>query len=135
MNDPNWALHVLVDAKTEYTKQLQDLLTPHIYEGISSLYGDAKQICHKHKNPQVLITFQKFLRNIPKWKVDILRNEHSRILESSHCDFFDDLITAVFVSHTKVLTAIKIHSGIDLSNLIVDFGAGPKAKQSPKQIT
>ena len=112
MNNPNWALHVLVDAKTEYTKQLLDLLTPHIYEGIASLYGDAKQICHKHKNPQVLITFQKFLRNIPKWKVDILRNEHARILESSRCDFFDDLITAVFVSHTKVLTAIKIHSGM-----------------------
>ena len=29
---------VLVDAKTEYTKQLSNILVPFIYEGIKSIY-------------------------------------------------------------------------------------------------
>ena len=35
--------HVLVDAKTEYTKQLVTMLTPRIYEGISSIYEYARE--------------------------------------------------------------------------------------------
>ena len=37
MDTENWSIRVLVDAKTEYTKQLLDLLTPRLYEGIVSL--------------------------------------------------------------------------------------------------
>ena len=33
-------LSVLVDAKTEYTKQLTNILVPHIFEGINSIYGE-----------------------------------------------------------------------------------------------
>ena len=44
----NWALHILVEAKTEYTKQLLDILTPRLYEGIKSLYQDACNICTRN---------------------------------------------------------------------------------------
>ena len=109
MEKQNWALHVLVDAKTEYTKQLQDLLCPRIYEGISSLFEDSKELCcRSNRADQILITFQKFLSNIPKWKPELLQKEYNRIVKHSDCEWLEDLITAVFVSYTKVLTAIKI---------------------------
>ena len=109
MEKQNWALHVLVDAKTEYTKQLKDLMCPRIYEGISSLFDSAKDIsCANQRPDKILITFQKLLSNIPKWKSDILEREYQRIIKHSDCDWLDDLITAVFVSYTKVLTAIKV---------------------------
>ena len=65
--DENWALHILVDAKTEYTKKILDLLTPRLYEGIQSLYSEACKLCHKNNNnEQLFITFQKILTVIPK---------------------------------------------------------------------
>ena len=107
MEPENWSVRVLVDAKTEYTKQLLDLLTPRIYEGIMSLYEDAKDICNKNKDPNILITFQQLLRSIPKWKMSLLETEYNRIVTKSNCDFLEDLITAIFVANTKILTAIK----------------------------
>ena len=100
--------HVLVDAKTEYTKQLVSMLTPRIYEGISSIYDYA----HNGENSKIrnyLVKFQTLLSDIPKWDSNIISKEYQRIIEKSDCEWIDDLITAVFVSHTKVLTAIKVN--------------------------
>ena len=97
-------INYVVDAKTEYTKQLQTLLVPRIYEGIESIYDDA----YYNDTVNVLHTFQKLLREIPKWNKDIIEGESNRILEVTQCDWLDKLITAVFVSNTKILTAIKI---------------------------
>ena len=36
-------LPILVDAKTEYTKQLINILTPEIYKGIKDIYNNSKQ--------------------------------------------------------------------------------------------
>lgn len=107
METENWSVRVLVDAKTEYTKQLLDLLTPRFYEGILSLYDDSKGLCHKKRDNNILITFQQLLRSIPKWNKNILENEYTRIVNKSNCDFLEDLITAIFVANTKILSAIK----------------------------
>ena len=107
-------INYIVDAKSEYTKQLQTLLVPRIYEGIESIYDDAKY----NNTMNVLHTFQKLLREIPKWNKDIIDGETNRILEVTQCEWLDNLLTAVFVSNTKILTAIKIkdHDGkIDIS--------------------
>ena len=107
MGSKNVALNVLVDAKTEYTKQLLDLLTPRVYEGISSLYDDAKQSTMDPN--KVLIAFQQQLSQIPKWTSDILDGEYQRIQAKSQCDWIEDLITVVFISHAKVLTSVKFN--------------------------
>lgn len=106
MSSRNVALNVLVDAKTEYTKQLVDILTPRIYEGIVSLYEDAKQ---ESEPTKVLITFQQLLSQIPNWTSDILAREYQRIQTTSGCDWIEDLVTVVFVSHAKVLTSVKFN--------------------------
>ena len=35
---------------------------------------------------------------------DQIDTEYSRIVSNTKCDFIDDLVTAVFVSHTKILS-------------------------------
>ncbi len=41
------SITVLVDAKEEYTKQLISVFKPSIYQGIRSIYADAKDICNQ----------------------------------------------------------------------------------------
>ena len=116
MDDYN--VPVLVDAKTEYTKQLVNILRPHLYEGIQSIYKDASDLCQENNDSQhILRTFQDLLSNVPKWSQEIIDTEYNRIVDQSKCDWLEDLLTAVFVSHTKILTAIRIgkkHKKINL---------------------
>lgn len=108
-------INYITDAKNEYTKQLQNILIPRLYEGIDSLYDEASK---NNNSEDVLSYFQTSLRDIPKWNQDIIENESNRIIEVSDCEWLDNLITAVFISHTKILTAVKINSDdekIDIS--------------------
>ena len=105
MEDGNVA--VLVDAKEEYTKQLVSILKPCIYQGVKSIYMDAKDICHQDNTPDnVLMVFQDLLSRIPKWSQDIITKEYDRISSVSKCDYIDDLLKVVYVSHIKVLTIV-----------------------------
>jgi hypothetical protein len=99
---------VLVDAKQEYTHQLIQLLYPQIYIGIKSIYDAAKEYCQQSSDNNILKKFQQLLSNVPKWNTDRIDNEFKRIQKNTECDWIEDLITAVFVSHTKVLTAIQL---------------------------
>ena len=92
MNSKSVALNVLVDAKTEYTKQLVDMLTPRIYEGITSLYEDTTRDSEPTK---ILVTFQQQLSQIPNWTSDILEREYQRIQNKSDCDWIEDLVTVM----------------------------------------
>ena len=103
MADTNIA--VLVDAKNEYTTQLINLVKPSIYQGIMSIYEEAKDICDQDNNPNnILITFQEQLTQIPKWSTELIQKQYKSLVDDSQCDWIEDLITAVFISHTKVLT-------------------------------
>jgi hypothetical protein len=103
----NGNVAVLVDAKEEYTKQLVSILKPCIYQGIKSIYMDAKDICHQDNSPDnVLMVFQDLLSRIPKWSQDIISKEYDRISSASKCDYIDDLLKVVYVSHIKVLTIV-----------------------------
>ena len=106
MNSDN--LTLLVDARTEYTKQLVNILKPNLLQGIKSIYNEVKEESIKNnEEDNILINFQNSLSKIPKWSTNFIDLEYNRILESSQCDWIDDLITAVFISHTKVLTIVQ----------------------------
>ena len=107
MEDNNF--NVLVDAKTEYTKQLVQMLKTNIYQGIKSIFDDAKEYCVNNSQPKnILKHFQVLLSHIPKWNQEIIDEETNRIMVQSNCDWLEDLITAVFVSHTRILTSINL---------------------------
>ena len=96
---------LLVETKKEYTKSLCLVLQPQILKGIRSIYLDAQRLS---KRTNTLRTFQKLLENIPKWDRTTLAVECERIAHSSNCSYLNELITAVFVCYTKVLTAVQV---------------------------
>ena len=109
-------ISLLVDAKTEYTNQLVSLLTKPLYEGFKSLFDDAVEVCNNNNQEGAeLKTFQNLLGRIPQWNQEIIDNECERIKVSSKCEWLEDLISAVFVSHTRVLTNMNSKNKINLS--------------------
>ena len=115
MEDGNLA--ILVDAKTEYTKQLVNIVSPNIYLGIKKIYMDSKTICNNNNDDDILFQFQNDLSEIPKWNQEIINNECNQLITNSNCDWLEDLLTAVFVSHTRILTSINFNKNKNKINL------------------
>ena len=116
MEDGNLA--VLVDAKTEYTKQLINILKYNLFLSITKIFIEAKIHCdEQNTSNMVLNKFQELLSNIPTWNQDIINKEYESIIETSKCDWLDELITAVFVSHTRILTSINFNKNKNKINL------------------
>lgn len=97
---------VYTEAKQEYTKQLSLFLVPTFHKFFMTLLNQAQT---EETNPKRhLWKFQEFLSQVPEWNIDKVQRETSRIVTETHCDYLEELVTAVFIAHTKVLTAIRI---------------------------
>jgi len=97
---------VYAEAKGEYTRQLCQYLVPALQSYFLELLEDAKL-----KEPEVkkvLLKFQQLLEEITDWNVDKVQRETSSIITYTNCDYLDELMTAVFIAHTKVLSAIRL---------------------------
>lgn len=116
MEDTNSSIYV--QAKIEYTKQLINHIQVHIFDGIKSIYDDSKDLYSKNSSSSLLFIFRTLLEKVPEWNNEIISNETDRIIESSKCDYLDDLLTAVFISHTKILMSIGSNN-TDKINLTV----------------
>jgi hypothetical protein len=108
----------LLEVKHEYSRQLCNLLVPVMYEGIHSIYSEAT----KNKKDTPMKIFQILLSRIPQWNQHIITNEYQRILNKTQCDFIADLITAVFISHAKILSSVKSKKKSKTLNLKVPNG-------------
>lgn len=97
--------YYLVDAKQEYTSYLISTLAPSMYTGFKDLFEQSKKILNGHS---VFKNFQILLSNVPNWNDHMLTREVVDITKETGCDWLDNLITAVFVSHSKILTSVKI---------------------------
>jgi hypothetical protein len=99
------------EAKSEYTKQLVYNFQPVLLRFFLDRFTEAKsspQVTSKAKS--TLSEFQDSLSQIPEWNIDKVQRETTNMLNSVTCDYIDDLITAVFIAHTKILSAIRLHS-------------------------
>ena len=99
---------VYAEAKGEYTKQLCQFMLPALQQYFLDLLEDAKQ-----KEPisnKVLLMFQKMLEDVPEWNADKVQRETAALTAATHCDYMEELLTAVFIAHTKVLSAIRLTS-------------------------
>ena len=108
---------IFTHAKMEYTSQLIDTLTPQMFDGIQSIYDETKIYQKSHLDKSIIIIFRTFLEKVPIWSNEIIETETDRIIQISNCDWLDDLITAVFISHTKILASIgsNTNANIDLT--------------------
>lgn len=100
-------LSVYSDARTEYTKQLCVFLVPAYFQFYVELLEKAKHIMIQEPK-RALWQFQNYLNEIHDWNMEKVVNEIRVIQVNSGCDYLDDLLTAVFIAHTKVLTAIRL---------------------------
>jgi len=99
------------EAKSEYTDQLVFNFQPALLRFFLDRFTEVKaspSVTSKTKS--ALSEFQDSLSQIPDWNLDKVHSETSSLLQSIQCDYIEDLITAVFIAHTKILSAIRLHS-------------------------
>lgn len=100
-------LSVYSDARAEYTKQLCMFLVPAYFQFYIELLEKAKQSMSAEPK-RILWQFQTYLNEIHDWNMEKVNHEINTIYTNCGCDYMEDLLTAVFVAHTKVLTAIRL---------------------------
>ena len=97
---------VYSEAKGEYTRQLCQFLVPAMLTYFLETVEEVKQKDTDSK--KLLWNFQNHLKDIPDWNVDKVKREMGRIHTLAKCDYLEELLTAVFIAHTKVLSAIRL---------------------------
>ena len=102
-------LSVYSDARTEYTKQLCIFLVPAYFQFFTELLEKAKREMEVQPK-KALWQFQNYLNEIHDWNIQKVNSEINVIHTNCGCDYLEDLLTAVFIAHTKVLTAIRLSS-------------------------
>ena len=107
----DFQLSSLHESKNEWCSRLLTILTPHIMEGLRSIFDEAYKLCKDNGElDKYLMTFQNFITRIPKWNPAIIENERIRIVEKSGCGYLEDLVTCVHIIQLKLLTAIRAGS-------------------------
>lgn len=97
-------MDIVVEAKKEYTKKLNNILLPHFtkyFDNLSSLQTDKREE----------------LRKIPIWNSAIVNTFVDDIKKD--CSWLEELVTAVFISHVKILSSVKINDSKQTINLKV----------------
>ena len=117
MDDSN--VPIFAQAKLEYTKQLVDVLYMNMYDGIRSIYDDSKQLYARKATTSIIYVFRSLLEKVPKWNTEIIDSETERIMKASKCDWLDDLLTAVFISHTRILMSIGPNQNYNKINVTI----------------
>ena len=117
MDDLN--VPIFSQAKLEYTKQLVDVLYMNMYDGVRSIYDDSKKLYMMKPMGSPIYIFRSLLEKVPKWNTEIIDAETERITIASKCDWLDDLLTAVFISHTRILMSIGPNQNYNKINVTI----------------
>ena len=92
----------LTVARTEYTRQLTESISPPIYKAMLTIFEKCKD-----KEDGVYKCFQKKLCDVPVWNQQIVSHEHTRIIKESKLEWLDILIEAIFICNIKILSSIN----------------------------
>lgn len=118
-------INFFIETKSEYTIYLINILSPLIYEGLQSIYAEACKASDNSNN--VLKCFQTFLRSIPKWNAETIKQETDRIINNSKSyNWLPDLVKATIKANIIVLTYnstknkvdSKYYDNIEINNFI-----------------
>lgn len=111
-------LSVYTDARTEYSKQLYQIIVPAIFKFFMELLKKARADVGGESR-KVLYQYQTLLNEIPDWNMDKVYREIGALKDAIRCEYLEELITAVFLAHTKVLMAIRISKSDSKINISV----------------
>jgi hypothetical protein len=109
-------MDIVLEAKKELSKQLNDVMITFLYTGIRTIWASSREKYElevKDKKQGVLKIFQERLSMIPRWNQNIINSEYERLLNQTdkiEPEFIDKLIEALFISHIQVLSSIKLNS-------------------------
>ena len=103
----DYSLSSLSESKNEWCTRLVNLLTPHIIQGLKSIFKEAWDMC-KDNRDKYLMTFQTFLSRVPKWNTTIVEEERKRIVSVSGCNYLEELLTCVHVIQLKALSCVRV---------------------------
>jgi hypothetical protein len=93
------------EARSEYTKQLATFIVPALVSWFQQLWGR-----NSNDRQRCLSLFQNECEEVARWNQDRIHDEVRVLIERTGCDYMEELMTAVFVAHTKVLTAVRLSS-------------------------
>ena len=97
------------ESRNEWVARLITMMSPSIFQGLKQIFDDAVKLAiSTNQKDKYLMTFQNMLTQIPKWNNDIINNETNRIIESTQCNYIEDLITCVHVIQLKALTCVRV---------------------------
>jgi hypothetical protein len=91
------------EARSEYTKQLATFIVPALVSWFQQLWAR-----NSANTQQCLSLFQNECEEIVRWNQDRIHDEVRVLIERTGCDYMEELMTAVFIAHTKVLTAVRL---------------------------
>jgi hypothetical protein len=92
------------EARNEYLKQMASWLSSPMVEFFR---GEYQKISTKD-SAKAMTAFQAWCADVPKWNQDVIDTNVSIVLDTCRCDYVEELMTAVFIAHTKMLTAIRV---------------------------
>ncbi len=92
-----------VDGKKIYLEYLADLVVPYLYRVMMDIYNATKK---ESAADQVMMNFQLRVRNIPEFNQEKVQNLFDEFIFKTKCDWFDELVQIVFMTHTAILTSI-----------------------------
>jgi len=95
------------EARNEYLKQLYTWITPYMIQFYRTIWTDSLRT---GGNQRVMVVFQERCAEVPKWNQDTIDGHVGKLLDSCRCDYLEELMSAVFIAHTKVLIAVRISS-------------------------
>ena len=93
------------EARNEYLKQLSSWIVPPLVEFFRKEYNS---ISAREGSKRAMSAFQEFCSTVPRWNQDVIDTHIGVLLDTCRCDYVEELMTAVFIAHTKMLTAIRV---------------------------
>jgi len=98
------SVSLYTEARNEYLKQLSLWIVPPLVEFFRKEYNT---IAEKDSR-KAMGLFQAFCAEVPRWNQDVIDTNTGALLDTCRCDYVEELMTAVFIAHTKMLTAIRV---------------------------
>jgi len=94
------------EARNEYLKQMSTWIVPPLVEFFRKEYNSLLEA----EGKKVMSAFQTYCSQVPLWNQDVIDSNIGIILDNCRCDYMEELMTAVFIAYTKMLTAIRVNS-------------------------
>lgn len=97
---------ILIEANRRYTEYLTEILSPHIYAGLQSIYTAAAETAKRSgQRRDVLRIFQKLLATIPTWPKHRIQTETERIRGvSGAASYLETMVREIIRGNIMVMT-------------------------------